>query len=399
MRWSGCRTLATMLAAALLAATAPAHGGTAVEYYYADWNYYFVTAFPDEIAVLDGGAFGGVWKRTGQTFEVFDAGAPGVLPTCRFFSTAFAPRSSHFYTPFAAECDTVKANAAWQYESIAFHLALPGADGNCATGTVPLYRLYNDGMGGAPNHRYTTDRATFTQMQALGWTFEGDGRTGTFACVPPSPPGGAKGLWHAQVDGGRNVTIVVLEDGQYYIAYSNAAGSSIDGGLQGQSTAANGVFTSTSSRNVALRTVLADGSRSVTGTYAPQASLHLVVGTGATAVTLDATYDAAWQIPGNVAQLAGSYRGVSGHALDSFSSTMTIDATGRIHVVGGCDHNGTITPHGSTGVFDLIFTNGCLPAGSPKQTGIVVYDAATGSFFAMSPLFADDMVFFAGTRQ
>src|SRR5262249_50804464 len=49
----------------------PAATGTAVEYYYADWNFYFETAFPDEIAALDGGAFGGVWKRTGQTFKVW----------------------------------------------------------------------------------------------------------------------------------------------------------------------------------------------------------------------------------------------------------------------------------------------------------------------------------------
>src|SRR6516165_5938984 len=33
----------------------------AIEYYYAAWDYYFVTSFPNEIAVLDGGAFGGVW--------------------------------------------------------------------------------------------------------------------------------------------------------------------------------------------------------------------------------------------------------------------------------------------------------------------------------------------------
>jgi hypothetical protein len=64
------------------------------------------------------------------------------------------------------------------------YLGLPDAAGMCATGTVVLYRLYNNGLGGAPNHRYTTDPAVFAQMQALGWTFEGDGRTGAFACVP-----------------------------------------------------------------------------------------------------------------------------------------------------------------------------------------------------------------------
>ncbi|HEV3239049.1 MAG TPA: choice-of-anchor D domain-containing protein [Casimicrobiaceae bacterium] len=165
----------------------PTGGGPtaqAVEYYYAAWNFYFETAFPAEIAALDGGAFGGLWQRTGQTFNVWPQSNPAAAPTCRFFSTAFAPKSSHFYTPFAAECATLMTSPAWQYEAIAFYIALADVNGLCASGTVPLYRLYNNGMGGAPNHRYTTDPAIFNQMRAAGWLFEGNGNTKVFACVP-----------------------------------------------------------------------------------------------------------------------------------------------------------------------------------------------------------------------
>jgi hypothetical protein len=63
-------------------------------------------------------------------------------------------------------------------------VALIDADGGCATGTVPLYRLYNNGMGGAPNHRYTTSVAVFNEMIAAGWLPEGHGITKVFACVP-----------------------------------------------------------------------------------------------------------------------------------------------------------------------------------------------------------------------
>src|ERR1700730_1926357 len=156
----------------------------AVEYYYADWNFYFETSFPDEIAALDGGAFGGVFRRTGQTFMVWPQTNPSASPTCRFFSTAFAPKSSHFYTPFASECAIVKTEPAWQFEAIAFYIQLAGLDGLCSGGTIPLYRLYNDGMGGAPNHRYTTSLAILNQMVAAGWIFEGNGDTKVFACVP-----------------------------------------------------------------------------------------------------------------------------------------------------------------------------------------------------------------------
>ena len=171
--------------ASVVGSSGPPATTPAVEYYYAAWDYYFVTAFPDEIAVLDGGAFGGVWKRTGETFNVWPTPAPASSATCRFFSTSFAPKSSHFYTPFATECDTVKASPDWQFESIAFYIQQAAADGTCPSGTIPLYRQYNNGIGGAPNHRYTTSLTVFNAMAAAGWVFEGNGNTKVFACVPP----------------------------------------------------------------------------------------------------------------------------------------------------------------------------------------------------------------------
>jgi hypothetical protein len=158
--------------------------GLAVEYYYAACDYYFVTSFPDEIAVLQCEACPGVWKRTGQSFKVWTQGSATSLAACRFFSTNFAPKSSHFYTPFAAECSSVKANPDWEFEAVAFFTQLADASGNCDAGTVPLYRLYNNGMGGAPNHRYTTSLTVLDQMVAAGWIFEGNGNTKVFVCVP-----------------------------------------------------------------------------------------------------------------------------------------------------------------------------------------------------------------------
>ena len=157
---------------------------TAVEYHYAAWNFYFVTASPEEIAALDGGAFGGVWKRTGQSFDVWTEASAGAVPTCRFFSTAFGPKSTHFYMPYAAECASLQAGPTWQFEGIAFYLKLPDADGLCPPDSIALYRLYNNGMGGAPNHRYTISPTIRDQMLVAGWSFEGNGTTKAFACVP-----------------------------------------------------------------------------------------------------------------------------------------------------------------------------------------------------------------------
>jgi hypothetical protein len=45
-----------------------------------------------------------------------------------------------------------------------------------------LYRAYNNGKGGEPNHRYATDHAVIDTMVAQGWVDEG-----VAICVPPGP--------------------------------------------------------------------------------------------------------------------------------------------------------------------------------------------------------------------
>jgi hypothetical protein len=166
---------------------ASATTGTAVEYFNATMGHYFLTAFPEEAAALDAGTISG-WRRTGYSFPVEMSPGIGTQPVCRFFTTWFAPKSSHFYTPYAAECATLKTGAIWQYEAIAFYLGLPDAAGNCPAGVQPIYRFYNNGITGAPNHRYTSDAIVARVMRAQGWTQEGDAPTGIFACGATPPP-------------------------------------------------------------------------------------------------------------------------------------------------------------------------------------------------------------------
>ena len=157
----------------------------AVEYYYAAWNFYFVTASPAEIAALDGGAFGGLSKRTGQQFNVYTlSGAPVSSSTVwRFFSTIFAPKSSHFYTANVVEYNALVAGIGWQLEGPVFSTPMPASNGTCPAGSIPIYRMYNNGMGGAPNHRFTTDINVRAQTLAAGWLPEGQG-IGVGFCSP-----------------------------------------------------------------------------------------------------------------------------------------------------------------------------------------------------------------------
>jgi hypothetical protein len=164
----------------------PASKLKAIEYYHREFGHYFVTALGTEVAALDSGIFSG-WSRTGESFNVYGVDSD-TASVCRFWSgQTFAPKSSHFYTPYADECAKVKQDPDWQFEGHAFALRLPEAGlgyVTCPSDTRPLYRAYNRGMSGAPNHRYTTDAAVLGEMVAQGWQVEGNLWTRIFACVP-----------------------------------------------------------------------------------------------------------------------------------------------------------------------------------------------------------------------
>ena len=165
---SALKVLAASLAA-LVGAIPPASAGLVKAIEYAG-DHLFLTTHPAEIAALDSGAIPG-WQRTGVELWVHNAPEPGLVPVCRFYSVAFAPRSSHFYSADATECEALKSNPDWNYEGTAFYARLPDANGYCQTGSAPIYRWFNNGHGGVPNHRYTPYQS---QTPALvGWTKEG----------------------------------------------------------------------------------------------------------------------------------------------------------------------------------------------------------------------------------
>jgi hypothetical protein len=153
-----------------------------VEYYNAGFGHYFMTADEDEITGLDAGAFDYAFLRTGREFQTYASQVAGTVAVCRFFTTpgTFGTKSSHFYTANPAECEGLKLNPAWVYEKIAFYIRVP-ANGACAAGTIPIYRMYNNGQTGAPNHRFTSDLSTYQAFTtSQNWSPEGIG-----FCAPP----------------------------------------------------------------------------------------------------------------------------------------------------------------------------------------------------------------------
>ena len=147
---------------------------TAFEYFNIKYNHYFITADPQESAIVDTNPD---WKRTGQSYIVNSntTQSQELLPVCRFFSQKF---TSHFYALAGSECDTVKNNQDWRYEKNAFFVGKP-VDGRgytesfCQNDATPVYRLYNKSYLGAPNHRYTICTSLRDTMVSHGWAFEG----------------------------------------------------------------------------------------------------------------------------------------------------------------------------------------------------------------------------------
>jgi hypothetical protein len=156
-----------------------------VEYLHAGFGHYFITSFTGEIDALDSGRVAG-WARTGRTFKAYTASNGNQRAVCRFFTAAFPPKSSHFYTSNSDECVSLRANNRdWQYEADSFWVQPADAVlGSCPTGTEAIYRLYNNGQSGAPNHRYTNSSALRTQMIGAGWIPEGFGPEGVAFCAP-----------------------------------------------------------------------------------------------------------------------------------------------------------------------------------------------------------------------
>ncbi|NDP42177.1 MAG: hypothetical protein GZ089_05570 [Aromatoleum sp.] len=157
----------------------------AVEYYDARLDHYFFTSDVGEQAAIDAGQVGVEWQRTGKSFPVvLYPGCPngdrGMQRIYRFAGEPYVGPNSHFFTVSQDECGVVRDRKDWhwQFEGSPFW-AIPPTAGVCPDRTVPLYRAYNDGKGGDPNHRYSIDHSVIDAMVAQGWIDEG-----ARMCVP-----------------------------------------------------------------------------------------------------------------------------------------------------------------------------------------------------------------------
>ena len=178
-----------VLAALSFSALAAEPETEAVEFYNRTLGHYFITATASEAKLVDDGAAGPDWVRTGRSFPAWldPANAPSnAAGVCRFYS---AGANSHFYTADSGECEGLKQLEAaerdrarstgapilgWQYEGLSFRIEAP-TGGSCPAGTTAVSRVYNNGFvnGDGSNHRFVDDSELRGLMVDRSWISEG----------------------------------------------------------------------------------------------------------------------------------------------------------------------------------------------------------------------------------
>ena len=160
------------------------------EYFNTSLGHYFYTPHASEQAFIDAGQAGPGWLRTGLGFSAWrtpedsrygagacnDASAPyRCQAVTRFYGTPGIGPNSHFFTGFASEVAALASPASgWSREGVSFHVPLPDAQGGCAAGLTPIYRLYNNRwMHNDSNHRYAANARARQLSRDAGWTEEG----------------------------------------------------------------------------------------------------------------------------------------------------------------------------------------------------------------------------------
>lgn len=384
---------ACLLVCAALAPPAAAQTATAVEYFYAAYDHYLITIDPAEIHALDTGYFAG-WTRTGLSFDIYAAAGAARQPVCRFFTSPLVSMGSHFYTPNPAECAYVKSNPYWQYEEIVFHAPVPAADGTCTAGTRPVYRLFNNGHGGSPNHRYTTELAVRAAMIAADWVPEGDGPLGVSFCSPNPAvaASAAAGIWTGTTTLNERVRAIVVDDGRYFVLHSSPGANDESGVWAGIATLGNGTFASATGKRYPIAQASETGDQtsaaSLSGTFVPHATLDLTITDLRGARTLSAAFVAGSDQPISMQAAAGVYSGFTGHVNGRQVANVTLISNGTI---GGsnpaCSFAGTAATRAPVAVADVTLsaTSGSCIFGLGPIGGILDYDAAAKRLRAYLP--------------
>lgn len=181
------------------------------------------------------------------------------------------------------------------------------------------------------------------------------------------------GLWVGELDGNRQLTAVVLGDGDYYMWYSRpGAPGSVGGVLQGAGDFRAGTVSSPDAR---------DYNWEGAGTKAARLSGKLgarqsVSGSVDGRTPFKVSYARDLDDDARLATLVGAFPGEVTFALGTRPATFTVTAKGQVSTsINGCPITGQVSPRGDTNAFDLTIVFGGPPCVFPyaQFSGVAIY--------------------------
>jgi len=210
----------------------------------------------------------------------------------------------------------------------------------------------------------------------------GGGGGGSSATTPPPATVSPAGLWDGTTSTGREITGIVLDTGEYWVLYSSVGNSSVVGGFaQGNGTSTGNQFNSSNFRDFNF-----EGSGVLAGTSAAtvvfQQSFNGKTTYDATPSqqsTYTTTFNADYNGTPSLAAIAGTYTGEIDGAAGAEFTTVSINSAGTVAASGssGCNSTGTVKPHATGNVYDVLITFGPSPCALPNQSvsGVGYYSA------------------------
>ena len=166
---------------------APAPAGpttTVVEYFHAGFGHYFVTGSAAEVAALDAGHGGGLGAHRPLVQGLRDRGDVARHRVPLLHHGLRAPELALLHADRQRVRRPAQREPRLAVRGRGVPRPAPASSGTCPAGAKPVYRLYNGGQTGAPNHRYTTEPEIRNDMVARGWVPEGTGAMGVIFCAP-----------------------------------------------------------------------------------------------------------------------------------------------------------------------------------------------------------------------
>lgn len=192
------------------------------------------------------------------------------------------------------------------------------------------------------------------------------------------------GVWRGNTSTGREASAIVLSTGQYWVIYSAASNvQQVAGAAQGTAAISGNTLASTDGLDFNLEG-LGVTAASFNATFGQANFLNGTVHYPNQTVTFNSGF---LVLPAaNLADLAGSYRGVGVVSTGNETTTFTVNAAGAISGSGasGCKFTGVATPRSDVTAYavTVTFGGGVCALGTSTVSGVAYFDLAAKRLYS-----------------